>query len=282
MLFHAAFDSALSGRPFFDSQRLAKSRGWFVADRMRQLERRAGSLRREGITADVCVVWEEPPHEAIVRAALREKADLVVACRHERRADRPPQLRLTDWELMRLCPRPLLLARSIPRSRGSGAILAALDPTHANDKPANLDTAIAGYAIGLAEALQVECHAVHCISEAVYPPGGATTAVRQRMRQRISMRMQRVMKKAGSQTASVHVVRSNAAEGLPSLASKLSAEVLVMGIISRRWLRRLMIGDTAESIIRDVPCDVLLIKPSNFRLRLGSSRKQAIVLPKAS
>lgn len=51
---------ALSGRPFFDSKRLAKSRGWFVADRARLLERRARELRGFGVRVDVCVVWEDP------------------------------------------------------------------------------------------------------------------------------------------------------------------------------------------------------------------------------
>ena len=70
VLFHAAFDSALSGRPFFDSKRLAKSRGWYVDDRTRALEARAAKLRQLGLQIDVCVSWEEPAHEAIWREIM--------------------------------------------------------------------------------------------------------------------------------------------------------------------------------------------------------------------
>jgi universal stress protein E len=281
VLFHAAFEPALSGRPFFDSKRLAKSRGWFVADRTRQLERHAAKLRSSGLDVDACAVWEDPVHEAVVRAALREKADLVVAGRHERRADRPPQLRLTDWELMRLCPRPLLLTRSVSNSSESGSVLAALDPTHAYDKPAHLDISIAGYAAALAQALQVELHAVHCLPNAAYPPGEVTSAQRQRMRKRVQAQLQRVMKKSGLTAGGLHVLNGSVTDSLPALARELPAQIIAMGIISRRWLKRFVIGDTAESIIREAPCDLLLIKPDNFRIRLGRSRKQAIVLPKA-
>lgn len=281
VLFHAAFEPALSGRPFFDSKRLAKSRGWFVADRTRQLERHAVKLRSSGLDVDACAVWEEPVHEAVVRAALREKADLVVAGRHERRADRPPQLRLTDWELMRLCPRPLLLTRSVSTRPESGSVLAALDPTHAYDKPAHLDISIAGYAAALAEALQVELHAVHCLPNAAYPLGEVTSAQRLRMRKRVHTQLKQVMKKSGVTAGGLHVLDGSVADSVPALARELPAQIIAMGIISRRWLKRFVIGDTAESIIRDAPCDLLLIKPHNFRIRLGRSRKQAIVLPKA-
>jgi universal stress protein E len=282
VLFHAAFDAVLSGRPFFDSKRLAKSRGWFVADRTGLLERRAVQLRRSGVEAEVAVVWEEPAHEAIVRAVLREQAELVVAGRHERRDDRAPQLRWTDWELMRLCPRPLLLTGSASQVRTSRTVLAALDPTHANDKPASLDTAIARHTAALANALQLDCHAAHFVPDITDARSEAAASLRQRMRRTASTRMERVMKKARAPHTTVHVLRGSAAEGLPPLARKLAAQILVMGLISRRGLNRLMIGDTAERIIREAPCDILLIKPDSFRLRLGRSRKQPIVLPKKS
>jgi universal stress protein E len=77
------------------------------------------------------------------------------------------------------------------------------------------------------------------------------------------------------------VLNGSVTDSLPALARELPAQIIAMGIISRRWLKRFVIGDTAESIIREAPCDLLLIKPDNFRIRLGRSRKQAIVLPKA-
>ena len=281
VLFHAAFDSALSGRPFFDSTRLAKSRGAFVAERTKLLERHARGLRDSGLSVDVRVAWEEPVHEAIIRAVLRDRADLVVAGRHERRPDRPPQLRFTDWELMRLCPRPLLLVKqAVSDKRRPGAMLAALDPMHSYDKPASLDVSIVGSAAAIASALQAECHAMHCVPRGAYALDEMTAADRKRFDERMRSRMKRSARKAGADVAAMHVVHGDVPRCLLDVARQLSAQMLAMGIVSRRWLRRFVIGDTAESVIRDVPCDLLLIKPESFRLRLGRARKEAIVLPK--
>lgn len=277
ILFHAAFDSALNRR-LFDTRRLAKARGQFVADRMEMLERRATRLRAAGLTVEVRVVWEEPAHEAIVRGAIREKADLVVAGTHEPRSNRPPQFRLTDWELMRSCPRPLLLTHPRSRSNVAGVVLAALDPMHANDKPASLDISIASTAAAMAAAFGVECHAVHAMAPSAYPLG-ATAVDRKRFDERVYTRMKQLIKRADLNIQSARVVHGRVAEALPQLARTLPAQILTMGIVSRRWMKRFVIGDTAETIIRTAPCDLLLIKPDNFRLRLGRTHKQAFELP---
>jgi universal stress protein E len=275
VLFHAAFDPALSGRPFFDSTRLAKSRGALVAERTRLLERRASGLRGHGLSVDIGVVWEEPAHEAIIRATLREKADLVIAGRHESRANAPAQFRLTDWELMRLCPRPLLVTHPERDAEpAAAAVLAALDPTHSNDKTASLDASIVSYATAIAAALGVGCHAVHSVPVSAYPLSEVTPAQRARLDRRMYSRVKQLMGTVDADA--VHIVHGNVAESLPKLARKLRAQVLVMGIVSRRWMKRFVIGDSAETVVRQVPCDLLLIKPDGFRLRLGRVRKEPL------
>ncbi|HEX7115221.1 MAG TPA: universal stress protein [Steroidobacter sp.] len=280
ILFHAAADPALSGRPFFDSRRLARARGWLLAERMRSLEKRASALRKRGLRVDVTAVWEEPAHEAIIRGVLREQADLVIAGRHEPRGDGQAPFRLTDWELMRLCPRPLIVTTGASGARATGAVIAALDPTHARDKPASLDVSIAGYAAAIADALNVECHAVHCMSRGAYPLG-SEAAERRRIDQRMRASMERVLKRADLQMASVRVLHGDVPDALSEFARQLPAQILAMGIISRRWLKRFIVGDTAETVIRRAPCDLLLIKPDNFKLRLGRAHKEPVELPRA-
>jgi universal stress protein E len=275
-----AFDPALTGLPFFDSARLARSRGSLVAARQRALEERAQRLRNDSLATDVVVVWQEPAHEAIIRAALREKADLVVIGRHEPRANRRPQYRLTDWELMRLCPRPLLI--TVGSGKRAGAVLAALDPSHAHDKPASLDVSIARYADVLARALGIECHAVHCVPRSAYPPNQSSLPDRRTFDRRMKSRMKQLIAEAGAEMKTASVLRGSAAQRLPLFALRLPAQVLAMGIVSRRWAKRIIIGDTAESIIREVSCDLLLIKPANFRVRLGRTLRQAVTLPATS
>ena len=280
LLFHAAFESALSGRPHFDSKRLARARGWRLDQHARALERHAQKLRKRGISVDTLVVWGEPAHESIIRAAIRDGVDMVVAGpHHPRRSNAAFPLRQTDWQLLRLCPRPLLLVR--PGSRAAGPIIAALDPVHSNDKPATLDRALAEGAAGLAAALGVPLYVAHSFPPALHALYESESA-RRRMREHAATAIRRTLDKAQVEAGEIYVVDGRPEEALPSLARKLRAQVLVMGAISRRGLRRFAIGDTAERTIHASPCDLLILKPAGFSLRLGRVHREPVILPDAA
>jgi hypothetical protein len=48
-----------------------------------------------------------------------------------------------------------------------------------------------------------------------------------------------------------------------------------MGAISRSGLKRLLIGNTAERILDDLRCDVLVVKPPKFRNRVPRAARGA-------
>ncbi|HEX2492372.1 MAG TPA: universal stress protein [Steroidobacter sp.] len=105
ILYHATFEPALSGRPFFDTKRLARSRAWLVEERTQALDAHARKLRSQGLAVRTQVLSEEPAYESIMRAAIRQRVDLVVAGPHSR-SRTTPLPRHTDWQLLRLCSRP--------------------------------------------------------------------------------------------------------------------------------------------------------------------------------
>src|SRR5690606_18369717 len=247
ILFHAVFEPALSARPLLDSTRLARARGALVAQRTRDLERRAIPLRQRGLTVETHVVWEEPAYESIIRAAIRENADLVIAGPHGReRTNAPFSFRQTDWQLLRFCPRPLWMVRTAKER--TGAIMVALDPTHANDKPASLDAALLDAASMLAQRLGVELHAAHSVPDAAYPLG-SSRMTQAAIRDRVRKKLQREVKRHDVAAGNVHVVRGMPERTIAELAEELDARLIVMGAISRRGLKRYVIGDTAERLI---------------------------------
>ena len=46
-----------------------------------------------------------------------------------------------------------------------------------------------------------------------------------------------------------------------------------MGMMSRRGLKRLFIGNSAERLLDDLRCDVLVVKPPRSPARLPRSRR---------
>jgi universal stress protein E len=71
-------------------------------------------------------------------------------------------LAYTDWELLRLCPIPVLLVKN-RRLYHRPRVLAAVDPAHAHAKPSNLDRQILRAGAQLVHALHGELHALHAL-----------------------------------------------------------------------------------------------------------------------
>ncbi|MBE0493258.1 MAG: universal stress protein [Thiomicrospira sp.] len=62
----------------------------------------------------------------------------------------------------------------------------------------------------------------------------------------------------------VHAAKGDAKEVIPQLVANLGIDLLVMGTLGRVGLPGLVIGNTAESILEQVECSVLAIKPTDF------------------
>jgi universal stress protein E len=109
----------------------------------------------------------------------------------------------------------------------------------------------------------------------------ASESERRKMREQAATAIRRTLESAKIDAARIHVVDGRPEDALPALAKKLRAQVLVMGAISRRGLRRFAVGDTAERTIHASPCDLLILKPAGFSLRLGRSHREPVILPDA-
>jgi universal stress protein E len=100
-----------------------------VCQRLEKLAQR--SRHASGLPIKTAAEWDFPPHEAIVRRAQAIRANLIVADRHPGSARFPWLMRLTDWELLRHSPVPVLLVRN-KRPYERAPVLAAVDPSHAH------------------------------------------------------------------------------------------------------------------------------------------------------
>jgi universal stress protein E len=108
----------------------------------KRLEQLAAPLRGEGLTVDVHARWEQPLHDSIVRRAQEIAADFVIKDTHFHSVLNRSIFSNTDWSLIRNCAATLWLVK--PRPPGQKpCFVAAVDPLHERDKPAELDMAIA-------------------------------------------------------------------------------------------------------------------------------------------
>ena len=64
----------------------------------------------------------------------------------------------------------------------------------------------------------------------------------------------------------VHVLEGLAHQCLQNAAESQKADLLVMGAVVRRGIKKVLIGSTAARVLDRLPCDLVIIKPATFIL----------------
>jgi universal stress protein E len=266
-----------------------------------RLEVIADQLRQHSIKVTVAADWDFPVYEAIIRRALSIKADLIIVSRHSGRHTAPWLLRLTDWELVRLSPIPVLLVKN-PHAYRHPAVLAAIDPTHAYAKPLQLDKQILHIGRTISERLRGTLHAVHAYAR--MPIGSVSGTVpaeaaksglmtpglfrkmedkmAQRALQRAKASVTRALRATRITASRRYVIQSDPISAIAQATRKSRSAIVVMGAISRSGYKRLLIGNTAERILDELSCDILVVKPLKFRCEVPRAKRGARVVMASS
>ena len=69
---------------------------------------------------------------------------------------------------------------------------------------------------------------------------------------------------AGAPELRLHVIKGPAEQVVPELARELEVDLVVMGTVARTGIDGFFMGNTAESILGDLDCSVLTMKPPGF------------------
>jgi universal stress protein E len=254
--------------------------------RREQLEKLAARLRKHGIDVDVAADWDYPPYEAIIRKAQRIAADLLVVDNHHGSGRHPARwlLAYTDWELLRLCPIPVLLVKN-RRLYHRPRVLAAVDPAHTFAKPSNLDRQILRAGAQLVHALRGELHALHVFNPplAMMPamPDGPLVdleAGREEMERAAQRKLERLVDGFDVKRSHCHLVQGRPSEAIPATARRERSAIVAMGVVSRSGLKRFFIGNTAEFVMDAVTADILVVKPADFDSRIPRAGRGVQIL----
>jgi universal stress protein E len=232
----------------------------------------AAPLRADGIGVETHVITGDSLHECILAWMQNSPADLVVKDTHHHSAAKRTFMTNTDWNLIRACPLPLLLTK--PTRWGTPPVFAAaVDPGHANDALAALDRRILDVTTTLAKRFDAQVHAMHAYfpaTIAIAGPGGMPPMVdvsAQALAAEKELRRSQIRQLTDEYDVAaenLHVDIGVAGQYIPRIAALCHADLVVMGAIARSGLKRVFIGSTAESVLEALPCDVLVIKPTDF------------------
>ena len=274
-LFICYYNEYLSGERLFDSPSLEKARKEIINGHEKRLESMAEPLRNSGLVVKTNAIWDHPLHEGIVRHAAAVGSDLVLKDTHHHSAISRALLTNTDWNLIRTCAAPLWLVR--PRDLPENpVIVAAVDPLHDHDKPAELDDEILELGKTLAAATGAELKAFHsydphmaiatATANAYIPVSLPFEELEQQLVADHKKRFNDVAEKHLIGAEDSHLIAGLTHEELPKFCKEIDATVVVMGAVSRNRWKRIFVGATAERTLEHLPCDLLIVKPNWFRV----------------
>jgi universal stress protein E len=233
-----------------------------------QLEELAKPLRDAGVTVTTLVSTQRPIYQSILSEAANWQADLLVVGVHEPRLIARTHLTDIDRQLMRLCPCPLLIVRN-PNVERYRAILAAVDPLHRHAEPAGLDDAVLRAAAEFSRAFNARL----CVTNVYADPNNFEVVSSVEVQPGVFYGTENIeaahhkavadlIDEYGIGDAETLLRTGEPAAVIAALASEQKIDLVVLGAVKRSRLEAAILGSTAEAVVADARCDVLLVKPS--------------------
>lgn len=267
-LFLCDYNAALDGGILFDTRGLEKARESLLAHHEDRLEKLARPLRQAGHSVDVQAVWGKRLDRHILRAVQQLKPDLVLKTTHHHNPLKRLLLSNTDWQLIRHCEVPLWLVKRADDPLED--ICASVDPLHEADKPAALDLKLIAAARSLSESVKGRMHLVHCFNPLPRTMVFDASIVvdydsyADDVRKRHAGAFGQLADNNDVAESSRHLLSGYPEEAIPEFVEKQGINLLIMGAVSRSRLDAALIGHTAERLLDECPCDILIVKPEGF------------------
>lgn len=263
LLFFAAEDvdelrSELPGAEF-DTEGIAKS-GHQLLD---ELVAQAASA---GLTASANLEFGRP-WQTIIKEVISGGHDLVIVGTRDRGTASRILFGSTALKLMRNCPCPVWVTRPDPNWEDLN-ILVASDLSEVSQSALNI-------AVNGAQLADAKLHLLHAIDNTHVRRMWLTgmrdkevEEVRQSRHDEATAQLQEQLAQTDYRTLSygvqVHVVEGAADVAVLNAIEEYDIDLLVMGTIARSGIAGLIVGNTAERLMAQVPCSVLAVKPDGF------------------
>lgn len=249
-----------------------------------RLQTLANGLREQGIETSTDEASDATIHGGILRKVLRSQPSLVVKDTHPHSLLRRSVLANTDWQLIRLCPVPLLFVRP-GEWQEPPRVAAAVDIALPGEKPAALDHLLLAAAESFTLASHGLLHAAHAylpvsgiaaIATTVAVPMAAGLDPAQIVADNVAFARERFDELLTTHPVPRerrHLLLGRPGEALVEFVRDSGIDLLVMGAFARGWIYNVLVGSTTERILDLLPCDVLVMKPAGFECSLSSEVK---------
>jgi universal stress protein E len=245
---------------------------FILQEERHSLEQFIATIRDAGIQVDGKTMYGMPFIE-IIQEVLRSQHDLVMITAEGGGGPKEMLFGNTTMHLMRKCPCPVWVVKP-GQPKPLSRILAAVDLVPDDIVRIALNEKIMEMATSLARLGQSELlifHAWRMYGESMITgrAGFSTEEVVRLLRETQAAHRQWLIELLQQHTLNdvkyeAYLLKGEAGVLIPELAQAKAVDLIVMGTVSRTGVAGLLIGNTAEKVLRRVDCSMLTVKPEGF------------------
>lgn len=215
-----------------------QQRGLLAAMDLR-LEQATEPLLDRGIRVSTELEWDRDWYHAVVRASVRNAADVVLKSSYKHSAAQRVLKRTSDWTLIRECLCPVLLVKEGEQA-DPRKVLAAVDIRAKEGSYEDLNKQILDVSKRIMDANGAEVHFINAHKDlASFPDRNA------------------LMRACGTDSDRIHIRLGKPDDVIVEQAKELGVSMVVIGNSARTGISAAIRGNTAEKVLDQLDCDLL-------------------------
>lgn len=237
-----------------------KLRSNMISERKRTLAEAAVRHAASGVQIESEVVWAKDIGAWIKENVDRRTHDVLIKSGHRSEG---VFYTPTDWQLLRECPIPVLIARDRVR-KSAGRVLATVDLGSEESVQKALNRRVLAVAADLAQRLGAELHVLYAIPVSVLAQDLDLVdgrALERRVRRSLATDVAALAAEYGIPAKHVTLRAGPPERVIDGVASKLKASLVVMGTLGRKGVKGRLLGNTAERVLHANRSNVLALRP---------------------
>lgn len=210
-------------------------------------------METDTVKASYELYWNKDWHEAIPHAAVRRGSNLIIKSTFAHSKSKRRMSKTSDWMLIRRCVSPILFVNE-EREWKSGKILAAINLEAADEEHTRLNSAVMQRAKGLAQLTGMDVCLVSAITDKV-----RFKHYIEDVEGNYSSNEEIIGSYFGIDPSNVYLIKSKPKKAILEAAAKSEADIVLIGSAGRKGIEGALIGNTAEKILDELVCDVLVV-----------------------
>lgn len=247
---------------------------WISSVQLDKLQESRTALEQAGINTTVQQAAYGKAHHEIIQLATAGNYDLIMKPAASDGGKLSSLFGNRDIQLFRLSEQPVWIFKPTPANK-LARVMIAVDPAAYDEEKSALSAKVLRWGKNVADTVGAELHVAHTwdLDNELLLRGSGKVGIEfvEEVLAKLEIRHKKWLDDAIAESGLdtdktiVHFQKGDAADLIPAMAREQEADLLVMGSVGRTGISGLFIGNTAESVLRNVNCSVLAIKPDWFQ-----------------